>query len=407
MPFSIDTILDVVAPLTGPRLSPLLVPLLAYYTSPYTVREAVQRSRAAPQVREKLRLLFDELNYVVRSNKWLKYYTLLALLRIVNRIGNRLFVDRLAPRKIQWSDHIVVISGGARGIGGRTCELLKERGAKVVVIDRAEKSLHGSEDLYISADVTSQKDLLAAREKVRAELGYATMLVSAAGIARHGFVLDPPAVLPAEFSTKVHDVNLTGTYTFVKVFGQEMLADYDEVAESKLVQSGGLGASSTQMRVEGSTPRNGFGGHILLIGSGAAFIPLPGNATYNSSKAGVVSLHHTLGWELDVWHKARNVRNSVFCPLMIDSAMTEGRMKPQRNQFLFPTLTVDQAASKIIDVLEQDRSQMFFAPRPAYVTALLVSNSPTWLIRPLSKALGAHETFVEYTSKTRYAAPEH
>jgi all-trans-retinol dehydrogenase (NAD+) len=161
------------------------------------------------------------------------------------------------------------------------------------------------------------------------------------------------------------------------------------------------------LRVEGGCPRNGFGGHILLIGTGAAFIPLPGNATYNSSKAGVVSFHHTLGWELDVWHKAKNVRNSVFCPLMIDSAMTQGRMKEQKNQFLFPTLTVDQAASKIVKVLEQDRSQMFFAPKASYVSSILVMNSPTWIVRPLMKLLKSHETFTDYAAKTRYAAPEH
>lgn len=115
--FNIDTILDVVEPLTGPRFSPLLIPLLAYYASPYTVREAWQRSRAAPQIREKLRLIFNEISYVVRDNKWLKYYTLLAILRIVNRLGSRIFIDGQAARKIVWKDHIVIISGGARGIG--------------------------------------------------------------------------------------------------------------------------------------------------------------------------------------------------------------------------------------------------------------------------------------------------
>lgn len=405
MPFSIDSILDIVAPLTGPTLSPLLIPLWAYYTSPYTMREAIQRSRAAPQLKEKLRLVFDELSHIIRTNKWLKYYTLLALIRIVNRVGSRLFVDRQSPRKIVWNDHIVVISGGARGIGGTVCEQLKAKGATVVVIDRAQESLHQREDLYISADVTNEKDMLSARQKVRQEFGYPTMIVSAAGIARHGFVLDSPSVSSAEFSTKVHDVNLTGTYTFVKIFGQDMLADYDEHAEVKLAEKGQLNKSN-QMRVEGKFSRNGFGGHILLIGSGAAFIPLPGNACYNASKAGIVSLHHTLGWELDVWHKARNVRNSVFCPLMIDTAMTQGRMKAQRNQFLFPTLTVQEAASKIVNILEQDRSQMAFAPRASYLTSILVMNNPTWLNRLLIKLFRSHETFVEYSAKTRYALAE-
>ncbi|UZJ55449.1 hypothetical protein CBS101457_004769 [Exobasidium rhododendri] len=370
------------------------------------MREAFQRSRAAPRLKEKLRLLYDEVSHIVKTNKWLKYYTLLALIRIVNRIGARIFVDRQAARKIIWKDHVVVISGGARGIGGTVCQMLKAKGAKVVVIDRADGSLHHREDLYISADVTSEEEMLAARKKVHQEFGYATMIISAAGITRHGFVLDPPAILPSSFSTKVHDVNMTGTYVFVKVFGQDMLADYDDVTEAKLAEKGQVN-KTTQMRVEGGVPKNGFGGHILLLGSGAAFIPLPGNSTYNSSKAGVVSFHQTLGWELDVWHKTKNVRNSVFCPLMIDTAMTQGRMKAQRSQFFLPTLTVDQAAGKIVKVLEQDRSQMFFAPRAAQPMSFLIQNLPTWVIRPVIKLLKTHETFVDYAAKTRHAVEEH
>lgn len=406
MVFSIDTILDIVAPLNGPRLSPFVVSLWAYYLSPYTVREAIQRARAAPQIKEKFRLLFDELVDVIKTNRWLKYFTLLAMIRLVNRIGSRFFIDRQAARYIQWTDHVVVISGGARGIGGRVCELLKQRGARVAVIDRAKKSDHSHEDLFISADVTNQSELLAARKQVRDQLGYPTMIVSAAGIARHAFVLDPPDVFPADFSTKVHDVNLTGTYTFIKVFAQDMLADYDEEKEIELFKNGKL-SKTKQMRTEGGPPRNGWGGHILLIASGAAFVPLPANATYNSSKAGALSLHQTLAWELDVWHKAHNVRNSVINPLMIHSNMTHDRMREQSNQFLFPTLTVDQAANKIVKMLEQDRSQMVFLPRAAYITSFLIPNMPPWFVRSLSKLLGAHHTFMDYAVKTRHAVAEH
>lgn len=102
------------------------------------------------------------------------------------------------------------------------------------------------------------------------------MLVSAAGIARHAFVLDPPALFPPSFSNKIQHVNFDGTFNFVRVFGQDLLSDYDEALEVSQARNGTLASSdqSSQLRVEGKPPsRNNWGGHILLIGSGAAYTP--------------------------------------------------------------------------------------------------------------------------------------
>ncbi|PWN31624.1 NAD(P)-binding protein [Meira miltonrushii] len=334
-----------------------------------------------------MKTLFESL---FRSNAWLRIYSIIAITRLINRIGARLVIDGSAPRTIRWSDHLVVITGGSRGMGGRVCELLKEKGARVVVIDKAAKSLHGKEDLFLEADVTKEEELIQARKQVHSELGYPTMLISAAGIARHSVVMDPPHRFPSSFSNAVIDVNLKGSFNFVKVFGQDLLSDYDEEQDQELFPI-----------------RNNFGGHILMIGSGAAFAPLPANATYNASKAGIVSLHHTLNYEIQSWHKSDRVRNSVFCPLMIHTDMTKDRMKEQKNQFIFPTLTVDQAAAKIVKVLEQDRSQVFFAPAGAYALSLLMPNLPAWLIRLVANGGGSGSTFSEYLHKQRLPIGEH
>jgi hypothetical protein len=45
-------------------------------------------------------------------------------------------------KKIQdWSSEIVVVTGGSHGIGQRCCELLLEKGARVVIIDRMKPVL--------------------------------------------------------------------------------------------------------------------------------------------------------------------------------------------------------------------------------------------------------------------------
>lgn len=281
MKINLDTILDVLEPLTGARLSPTLMAFLAYAVKPGEVGDALWQLRHGRSVlhgqpiplHQRIRDLLSSLFEALNSHAWLRLYAIVSVVRLMNRIGARLLIDRAAPRKIIWRRHVVVITGGARGIGGRTCELLKQKGARVCVIDRAAKTAHGKEDLFVSADVTNEEEMLKARQLVRRELGYPTILVSAAGIARHSFVLDPPHRFPSQFNNQVVDVNLKGSFVFTRVFGQDLLSEYDEEKDEALVKAGKVDLH-TQPRREGTYPiRNNWGGHILLIGSGAAFVP--------------------------------------------------------------------------------------------------------------------------------------
>ena len=127
---------------------------------------------------------------------------------------------------------------------------------------------------------------------------------------------------------------------------------------------------------------------------------LPANAAYNASKAATVSLHSTLSAELDAYHKVDNVRASVICPLKIESKMTEGRMLDTHDQFALPTLTIPEAANKIVEILEGDKSRIVYVPRAAYV---LSYNKvlPAWVVRTVHKSLGALDTFMVYAKEFR------
>lgn len=416
MAITIDHFVDVLEPITGPKYSPAVLTALLYIFKGAEIGDAFWQINNGKSVKSGLPISIREritdliktiFNSLFKSNPWLRIYSIIALTRLINRIGARFFIDGSAPRRIRWNDQIVVITGGSRGLGGRVCELLKEKGARVVVIDKATKSIHGKEDLFLEVDVTKEEELIKARKSVHEELGYPTILISAAGIARHSVVMDPPHRFPSSFSNAVIDVNLKGSFNFVKVFGQDLLSDYDEEKDQELVLAGKANPQHAP-RIEGSFPvKNNAGGHILLIGSGAAYVPLPANATYNASKAGILSLHQTLNYEIQSWHKSNLVRNSVFCPLMIHSEMTKDRMKEQKNQFAFPTLTIDQAASKIIKVLDQDRSQIFFAPRAAYFLSLLTPIAPPWLVRVIANSSRSGDTFSDYLKKQRLPIGEH
>ncbi len=188
------------------------------------------------------------------SNRLARWYLIIRVLKAINAIGNRFVINREPRRHIRWHDHVVVITGGARGIGGHVCKLLRQKGATVVVLDLPEKSEHGLESLYVQTDVTDIQSLINARKVVEDKVGYATMVVIGAGIARHSFLLDTEEQFPYEMAKQVSDVNFHGIMATLKTFGEHMLPD-GGVKDRPFKQA-----------------KNGWGGHILIIASGAAYI---------------------------------------------------------------------------------------------------------------------------------------
>ena len=62
------------------------------------------------------------------------------------------------------SNRTVLITGGGTGIGFETAKLFSEKGSKVVLVGRTEKTLKSAADRlqnvdYFVADVTKEKDL--------------------------------------------------------------------------------------------------------------------------------------------------------------------------------------------------------------------------------------------------------
>lgn len=83
--------------------------------------------------------------------------------------------------------------------------------------------------------------------------------------------------------------------------------------------------------------------------------------------------------------------------------MTRGRMAPTRDQFLLPTLTVDDVSQAIVSTLESDRSQTIMLPAALHIAQPLVQVLPTWMLRLVLKGThAAQDTFVGYAAKNRF-----
>ncbi|WP_330185519.1 SDR family oxidoreductase [Nocardia sp. NBC_01503] len=164
------------------------------------------------------------------------------------------------------SGKVVVITGGARGIGFATARRLRELGAQVAIgdVDEAKVKQAGADlglEVYGTLDVTDPDGFAAFLDEVERRLGPLDVLVNNAGIMPAGaFDQEPDHV-----TRRILDINVYGVAVGSKLAAQRMLA-------------------------RGK-------GIVVNIASLAGEATTPGLATYCASKAAVLALTDTLRLE--------------------------------------------------------------------------------------------------------------
>jgi NAD(P)-dependent dehydrogenase (short-subunit alcohol dehydrogenase family) len=187
---------------------------------------------------------------------------------------------------------VVLITGGARGVGAEVARRLNRQGAKLVLTDLDVEPLQalavelGGEDHVVTvvADVCDLESMEAAVAQGIDRFGGIDVVMANAGIASYGSIL---AVDPAAFK-RVVDVNLLGVFHTVR-------AALPSVIERR--------------------------GYVLVVSSLAAYSASPGLAAYHASKAGAEYFANTL--RLEVAHHGVDVGSAHMCwidtPLVQDA----------------------------------------------------------------------------------------
>lgn len=210
---------------------------------------------------------------------------------------------------------VVLVTGGASGIGAAVVSLLRAEGLSVAACDIAD----GAD---FPLDVTDVRAVDAVVAAVESDLGPITGLVNSAGIASHGDFLD---LSPDEFR-RVLDINLFGTF---------------HVSQ----------AVATQMSMRGS-------GAIVNVASLNGLRAKPGRLAYSTSKAAVVMLTKTMALELG----EHGIRVNAIAPGATDTPMTqsshdeEDRERYGRSIPLGRYGTPEEIASVIAFLLDDSRA---------------------------------------------------
>jgi len=172
-------------------------------------------------------------------------------------------------------DQVILITGGARGIGAETAKALAARGAKLILtdldraaLDETAAEIGADKCLAVVADVCDLPSMEAAVKAGLEKFGRLDAAIANAGIASYGSVLNTD---PAAFK-RVMDINVLGVFHTAR-------ATLPALIESK--------------------------GYFLVVSSLAAFAAAPGLAAYNASKAGAEHFANAL--RLEVHHQGVDV----------------------------------------------------------------------------------------------------
>ncbi|MCP2287548.1 SDR family NAD(P)-dependent oxidoreductase [Nocardia amikacinitolerans] len=122
------------------------------------------------------------------------------------------------------ADSVVLVAGGASGLGLAVVRRLTEAGATAVVLDTrpAEPGAFQGDSVHeVVGDVCEEGDVAAALDRA-AELGSLRAVVNCAGIDRTGLTLDASGPLPLEQFAQVIQVNLVGAFNVIRLAAERM-----------------------------------------------------------------------------------------------------------------------------------------------------------------------------------------
>ena len=170
-------------------------------------------------------------------------------------------------------DKVVIVTGGAGGIGAAVCDRFRDEGSRVAVFDLNAKTY--------KVDISNQSRVIEAVASVERDLGPVDVLVNNAGWDRAAPFLETDAAL----WQKIVAINLMGP-----------LHMHHAVLKG--------------MKTRGR-------GRIVNVASDAGRVGSSGEAVYSACKGGIIAFTKTMAREM----ASRGININVVCPGPTDTAL--------------------------------------------------------------------------------------
>lgn len=201
---------------------------------------------------------------------------------------------------MQIHDKVVVVTGGASGLGAACVRAFHAKGAHVAVFDLSEvagrelASQLGERAIYARVDVADEESVVKGIAATRDAFGRIDVCVNCAGIPDPGKTFGRSGPLPLRSFARVIDVNLNGTFNVLRLAVAEM--------------------------VRNEPDSNGERGVVINTASGAATDGQMGQAAYAASKAGVVGMTLPIARDLS----SLGIRVNTLSPGLFETGMSAG-----------------------------------------------------------------------------------
>lgn len=202
---------------------------------------------------------------------------------------------RVGGNIMNFANRVVIVTGGASGIGKEVAVQFAKNGASIVVVDANEAgakivadNLQGNA-IAVSADVTNQKAVNAMVAEVIRQYGRLDILVHSAGIGLERSFLETSL----EEWRRILDIDLTGTFLCCQAAAKEM-------------------------------SKQGYG-RIVTLSSTAGIRGGTGRAAYGSAKGGVIALTKVMAIEL----ASHGITVNALAPGAIETELVAEMHSPQ------------------------------------------------------------------------------
>lgn len=217
------------------------------------------------------------------------------------------------------NNQVVVVTGGANGIGRALCEKFALVGAKVAVADMdgvsAKQVADNINGIAVTINVGVEADIQRLVKETEEQLGPIDIFVSNAGVSFG----DGPGWMAASAS----DEHWTTSWN-VNVMAHVWAA---RTVVPTMIKRGG--------------------GYLVNVASGASLLCQIGDAAYTATKTAALGFAESLA----ITHGDDNIKVSVVCPLYVATAMTEGgRGVTGQDQLM----TAEEAADAVLSGMETE-----------------------------------------------------